>query len=875
MLDLTKIFKTKRTYLIISGVVALGAIIYVAISFSKGNLFKGATQFAFQSQTTPNVEAKAETVTGTCVLADSNKNNLLAPATGKWIVDVTPAGSYEYGTDKDGKRIQISLDSTKSFEMTYSNANSYSPVIYVISSSLPPVSLGTITCEKFTVTDVVAPNTPAETGLTGASKIGASNTFVEAGLAKTIASERIVAPNTTVETGLTGASKIGASNTFVEAGLAKTIASERTAAPNPVAETGTTAASNPVAETGTTAAPNPAAEIIMAAACRLEGSTRDCNFGKGKQTCRKETWGSCIDTVSADCTKGLTQPAECPAGYIAGKTTQTCNANGNWDSPDLSKCTSSSTPICAKNETKAADCPAGQTGTATQTCSSDGLQITKNYTNCKPKTDCTPGDENSISCGSTGGQKYTCDSAGKWQASACPVVAECSSGQSDTSKCPGGQMKTCSSAGKWTISTCPKTADDSYTAPPNSNSNSNQSTNTNQITNTNLPTAPLAPADLLEAVESITCRASTNTFAPSMGENMSLRCSLFIPNIKGKPLVTSKIYSGSFDPAKESAKMEKSLKEESTIVKSYLLNQQTPQGAISFTWDGKQNDQPVKPGEYAFVVGARPDLKHDYDYSIFPIAVTAESTKQQSTSEPSTISEQTGPASENTNQQNNQPPASEQPISEKPGAEPTPPTDTQLESSQCPGVFYPIDIVGHWAESVIKQAVDACYLTGYSDGTIKPNQTITRYEAVKLLISLVARPITGCYNNSCGSPFIDLESPTMGSYVRVANEKTISRGYGNLFKPNNPVTRSDAAAMIVRAFYPKLMPYKGCYSTNCGAGHPDNLFVDISDTWSGQYFRTLWDNGIMKGTKPFMIEPEKSVSRAEFIKMVMMAKVLK
>lgn len=43
------------------------------------------------------------------------------------------------------------------------------------------------------------------------------------------------------------------------------------------------------------------------------------------------------------------------------------------------------------------------------------------------------------------------------------------------------------------------------------------------------------------------------------------------------------------------------------------------------------------------------------------------------------------------------------------------------------------DLKGHWAESYITELSDLGYLTGYTDGTVKPNKTITACEAIALL----------------------------------------------------------------------------------------------------------------------------------------------
>ena len=52
----------------------------------------------------------------------------------------------------------------------------------------------------------------------------------------------------------------------------------------------------------------------------------------------------------------------------------------------------------------------------------------------------------------------------------------------------------------------------------------------------------------------------------------------------------------------------------------------------------------------------------------------------------------------------------------------------------------PEDVRGHWAASAIGQALQAGILQGYPDGTFRPDSTLTRAEAVRVLNQLLARP---------------------------------------------------------------------------------------------------------------------------------------
>ena len=51
------------------------------------------------------------------------------------------------------------------------------------------------------------------------------------------------------------------------------------------------------------------------------------------------------------------------------------------------------------------------------------------------------------------------------------------------------------------------------------------------------------------------------------------------------------------------------------------------------------------------------------------------------------------------------------------------------------------DISGNWAEKYIKSAVKKGWITGYSDGTFKPNQYITRAEAMSLINRVLDRRV--------------------------------------------------------------------------------------------------------------------------------------
>jgi hypothetical protein len=79
--------------------------------------------------------------------------------------------------------------------------------------------------------------------------------------------------------------------------------------------------------------------------------------------------------------------------------------------------------------------------------------------------------------------------------------------------------------------------------------------------------------------------------------------------------------------------------------------------------------------------------------------------------------------------------------------------------------------------------------------------------------------------------------------------------------------------MLAKAF--NITPYPGCYTANCGAGYPANLFMDIKQAWQGPYLRALWDKGLILGAAPNKFDPDRPITRAELVKLAMDASASK
>lgn len=101
-----------------------------------------------------------------------------------------------------------------------------------------------------------------------------------------------------------------------------------------------------------------------------------------------------------------------------------------------------------------------------------------------------------------------------------------------------------------------------------------------------------------------------------------------------------------------------------------------------------------------------------------------------------------------------------------------------------------------FASGYIQRAVEAKIITGYEDGTFKPEKTISRAEMAILITK--AFELTSA--QSTQNIFVDVsQSMAAFPYILPIIEARVTKGYSdNTFRPNENVTRSEFAAFLTR-----------------------------------------------------------------------------
>ncbi|MBC7105547.1 MAG: S-layer homology domain-containing protein [Firmicutes bacterium] len=161
------------------------------------------------------------------------------------------------------------------------------------------------------------------------------------------------------------------------------------------------------------------------------------------------------------------------------------------------------------------------------------------------------------------------------------------------------------------------------------------------------------------------------------------------------------------------------------------------------------------------------------------------------------------------------------------------------------------DLAGHWARDVITEMQAMDLVRGDGDGRVRPDDPITREECVVLLL----RALDIAPETVSTASFVDVE-PSRWSHAAIEKAVALGLVYGvdaTRFRPRDPVTREQLAALLVRA---------GEALVEARSGAP--RFGDVPpERWSATYIRDAWRFGLINGVTDRLFEPARPATRAE------------
>jgi hypothetical protein len=159
---------------------------------------------------------------------------------------------------------------------------------------------------------------------------------------------------------------------------------------------------------------------------------------------------------------------------------------------------------------------------------------------------------------------------------------------------------------------------------------------------------------------------------------------------------------------------------------------------------------------------------------------------------------------------------------------------------------------GFWAESYIKALYCEGITTGYTDGTYRPSQNVSR---AQMAAFIVRAKFGEDFSYSSTQHFSDIPDTHWAfKYVQKMYDEGITTGYPDgTYRPSENVSRAQMATFIIRALFGDLFIYTS-----------DAYFSDVPDThWAFKYVQKMYDEGITTGYADGTYRPSQNVSRAQ------------
>ena len=176
-----------------------------------------------------------------------------------------------------------------------------------------------------------------------------------------------------------------------------------------------------------------------------------------------------------------------------------------------------------------------------------------------------------------------------------------------------------------------------------------------------------------------------------------------------------------------------------------------------------------------------------------------------------------------------------------PGSPARPGTDDKVELAPIPGALNGEDHVA--------------YIIGYEDGSVRPNNNITRAEVATIFFRLLNEDVRDRYMTK-ENDFSDVtEGQWFNCAISTMSSMGIINGYPDgTFRPNDAITRAEFAAIAAR-FDKRSAGYMAQFS-------------DIRGHWAANEISVACENGWINGYPNGTFAPDQDITRAEAMTLV-------
>ena len=184
-----------------------------------------------------------------------------------------------------------------------------------------------------------------------------------------------------------------------------------------------------------------------------------------------------------------------------------------------------------------------------------------------------------------------------------------------------------------------------------------------------------------------------------------------------------------------------------------------------------------------------------------------------------------------------------------------------------------IDIqTGFWAASAISRAAGMGFINGFPDGTFRPEKNLSKIHAILALTNGLR--FSGGNPNSLQVYQDRAQVPSYATNgVAIATEKLLVVNYPevSLLEPLRDITRAEVVAMVYQALVAnhKEKPIISPYIVNPDTDTPS--FSDLRGHWAENFIRALVSMGLTSGFNNGTYRPNKLMNRAQYAALVAMA----
>jgi len=201
------------------------------------------------------------------------------------------------------------------------------------------------------------------------------------------------------------------------------------------------------------------------------------------------------------------------------------------------------------------------------------------------------------------------------------------------------------------------------------------------------------------------------------------------------------------------------------------------------------------------------------------------------------------------------------------------PVDLQLQLPGDPALVRLTDIKGHWAEAAIRQAVAYGRVSGYTDGSFKPQGLVTRAEFAAMLTRALQLPLSkvGSLDYTDNAALPDWSKP----YIAAVARSGWMSGYDDgAFRAQQPITRAEIASILARILEPGGEQARAGEKAGANGSDPAGSQVAASTNFTDAAQIPVWAReavaatvaaGLMQGRGGGQFAPLAQTTRAEAV----------